>query len=179
MSNSFIRERDFVIELAKNGIKGNIKFSRQQKKYIKSLLLFALMNASANTAVTNKNFLKLVNKLFKGFLIKIIKESIEEDDEDIDDALDVELNKIIASEKLLKMIDLQEIFSPEKIFDFLKSNTKGLSQKDLVNRLMALRNAKINYRETPKEREKRKQNQREFELSKTRQRMMERGAKTR
>ena len=97
MNNDFIKEREFVLDLAKKGIEGNIKLSRQQKKYIKNLLLFALMNASANSSVTNKNFLKLVNKLFKGFLVKIIKESLDDDDDDIEEALDVELNKIIAS----------------------------------------------------------------------------------
>ncbi len=179
MNNDFIKEREFVLDLAKKGIEGNIKLSRQQKKYIKNLLLFALMNASANSSVTNKNFLKLVNKLFKGFLVKIIKESLDDDDDDIEEALDVELNKIIASESLLKMTDLQDIFAPKKIFSFLKNNTTGLSQKDLINRLTALRDAKTNYRETPEEREKRKNNQREFELSKARQRIMARDVKTR
>lgn len=178
MSNDFIKEREFVLELAKKGIEGNINLSRQQKKYLKNLLLFALMNASKNDTVTNKNFLKLVNKLFKGFLVKIIKENLDDDD-DIEEALDVELNKIIASESLLKITDLQGLFTPKKIFSFLKNNTTGLSQKDLINRLTTLRDAKANYRETPEEREKRKQNQKEFELFKTRKRMMERDIKTR
>ena len=77
------------------------------------------------------------------------------------------------------MTDLQDIFAPKKIFSFLKNNTTGLSQKDLINRLTALRDAKTNYRETPEEREKRKNNQREFELSKARQRIMARDVKTR
>ena len=172
MNNKFKKETDIVLEAAKKGITGNLKLSGNQKKYIKNLLLFALMNASVNETVTKANFIKLVNKLFKGFLLKIIKECLDEDD-DNEDPLEVELNKIIASDSLLKNADLKEIFTPEKINAFLKENTKGISQKDLVKRLMALREAKANYRETPSEQRKRERNQREYELSKTRQRMME------
>ena len=38
MNNDFIKEREFVLDLAKKGIEGNIKLSRQQKKYIKNLI---------------------------------------------------------------------------------------------------------------------------------------------
>ena len=80
MSDKFKKERDIVLEAAKQGIVGNINLSKYQKKYVKNLLLFALMNASSNTTVTSKNFIRLVNKLFKGFLLKIIKESLDDDD---------------------------------------------------------------------------------------------------
>ena len=179
MNNKFKKETDIVLEAAKKGITGNLKLSRNQKKYVKNLLLFALMNASANETFTNKNFIKLVNKLFKGFLLKILKESLDEDDEDDDVILEVELNKIIASDSLLKNTDLEAILTPEKINDFLIASTKGVSQKDIVKRLMALREVKANYRETPSEQRKRERNQREYELARTRQRMMERGERSR
>ena len=180
MTDDIKNEKNLVLDLAKKGITGNLKLNQKQKKYVKNLLLFALMNASANQTVSDKNFLKLVNKLFKGFLIKMIKESLDDDDdEDLDGALDVELNKIIAKDSLLKTADLEEIFTPENIVAFLKQNTSGISQQDLIKRLAALREVKANYRETPKEREKRKQHQKEYELAKTRQRMMEREAHTR
>lgn len=178
MGTKFTKEREFVLEAAKKGISGNLNLSRYQKKYVKNLLLFALMNASNNDTVTNKNFIKLVNKLFKGFLLKLLKESLDEDDdEDWEEALNVELNNIMASEDLLKNTDFSVVFTPEKIFEFLKTNTNGISQKDLIKRMMALREAKANYRETPQEREKRERNQREYELARTRQRMMERGSR--
>ena len=85
--------------------------------------------------------------------------------------MDVELNRIMADQKLLK--DMESTLTPEKILMFLKDNTKGVTQKDLIKRLMALREAKANYRETPREREKRERNIKEYELSKVRQRMME------
>lgn len=171
MTDKFMKERNIVLEAAKDGITGNVKLSAKQKKYVKNLLLFALMNASANETVTNRNFIKLVNKLFKGFLLKILKESLDEDDDDWDDAIEVELNRIMADKKLLK--DMEATLTPEKILLFLKDNTKGVSQKDLVKRLLALREAKANYRETPKERQKRERNIKEYELAKVRQRMME------
>ena len=178
MNNKFKKETDIVLEAAKKGITGNLKLSKNQKKYVKNLLLFALMNASTNETVTNRNFIRLVNKLFKGFLLKILKESLDDDDDD-DGLLEVELNRIIASDSLLKNKELSSILTPEKITNFLKSSTKGVSQKDIVRRLMSLREAKANYRETPSEQRKRERNQREYELSKTRQRMMERGARER
>ena len=179
MNDSFKKEIDFVLAAAKKGITGNLTLTKDQKRYVKNLLLFALMNAAGNNSVTNKNFIRLVNKLFKGFLIKIFKESLDDDDEDWESALDVELNNIIANDFLLEKADIKSVLAPSKIFEFLKSNTAGLSQKDILNRLTALREAKANYRETPKERDKRKQRQKEIELSKTRQRMMTRAEKTR
>ncbi len=174
------QEREKVLKAVRKGITGNIKLSAKQKKYVKNLLLFALMGASANDSVTDKNFIKLVNRLFKGALLKIIKESLDDDDdEDWDSALEVELNQIMASDALLKSADLQAILTPENIFSFLKGNTSGITQKDLIKKILALREVKSNYRETPEERNKRKERQKEYELSKQRQRVMERGAHAR
>lgn len=180
MSNSFEKERQFVLDLAKQGIDININLTSQQKKYIKNLLLFALMNASSNQTVTNKNFISLVNKLFKTYLVKILKETLD-DDEDWDDAVSVELNKIIANDSLKNLSDFQEIFTPSQIFSFLKKYTSGIAQKDLLNQLKALRDAKSNYRETPEETKKREKNRKEYYLAQERQRMMEksRGSRTR
>ena len=71
------------------------------------------------------------------------------------------------------------VLTPENIVAFLKANTNGLSQKEIIRRLTSLREAKANYRETPREREKRERRQKEYELAKTRQRMMERGSRDR
>lgn len=182
MNKKFENERKFVLNLAKQGIDINVNLTSQQKKYIKNLLLFALMNASSNTTVTDKNFISLVNKLFKTYLVKILKEVLDDDDdEDWDSAISVELNKIIASDSLKNLIDFQDVFSPKQIFSFLKRYTSGVSQKDLLIKLKALRDAKNNYRETPEETKKREQKSREYALARERQRMMERsrGARTR
>ena len=174
MTDKFSKERDQVLKAARQGIKGNIPLSGAQKKYVKNLLLFALMNASGNETVTNRNFIKLVNKLFKGFLVKIIKESLEDDDDsDFEEALEVELNKIMADKNLLNLKGLEEILTPDNINSFMKNNTKGLSQKQILNRLLALREAKANYRETPQEQREREKRKKEYELQQQRQRMME------
>lgn len=179
MVEKFKKERDTVLKAARKGITGNLSLSPAQKKYIKHLLLFALMNASGNETVTNRNFITLVNKLFKGFLIKIIKEALDDDDGDIDEALEVELNKILADEQKLALKDLEAVLTPGNIICFLKNNTKGISQKQILDRLLALREAKANYRETPQEQRKREQRQKEYELQKQRQRMMEANVLTR
>ena len=65
MAYDFEKERKEVLDAAKEGIRGNINLSNKQKRYVKNLLLFSLMRASVNGTVTPRNFLKLVNKLFK------------------------------------------------------------------------------------------------------------------
>lgn len=179
MNKKFEKECQFVLDLAKQGIDINLNLNSQQKKYIKNLLLFALMNASSNETVTDKNFISLVNKLFKAYLVKILKDAIDDDDDDWDGAISVEINKIVANDNLKKLADFQEIFTPSQIFSFLKKYTTGISQKDLLKQLKSLREAKSNYRETPEETKKRERNQREYSLMMERQRMMERGPRTR
>ncbi len=181
MNYNFDKERAEVLAAAKAGIRGNLKLSGSQKKYVKNLLLFALMRASNNGTVTPRNFLKLVNKLFKEFLLKIIKDGIDDDDDDTvwEEALNVELNHIIANDALLKNLDIENILTPANITSFIKAATNGVSQKDLIKRLMALRDAKINHRETPEEQKEREQHRKEYELAKLRQRTMERAERSR
>ncbi|MBR6663268.1 MAG: hypothetical protein IKL33_00415 [Alphaproteobacteria bacterium] len=178
MAYNFEKERNEVLQAAKDGIRGNLKLNGKQKKYVKNLLLFALMRASSNGTVTPKNFLKLVNKLFKESLLKIIAEG-DDDDEDWDEALDVELNNIIASDEMLKQIDFDQLLTPENISMFLKGATKGVSQTNLVKKLLAMRDAKANYRETPDERKERVRRQKQNEMlqQQIRGMMMERGGR--
>jgi len=181
MVYNFDKERHEVLKAAKEGIRGNLNLSGSQKKYIKNLLLFALMRASNNGTVTPRNFLKLVNKLFKEFLLKIISLDSDDDDADWEDALNVELNQIIASDELLKNFDIDAALTPETITAFLKNSTNGVSQKDLINKLIAIRDAKANHRETPEEQKERTRRQKEYELSQQRLRLMtlERGNRSR
>ena len=172
MTDKFAKEKNIILQAAKKGIKTNVHLSSKQKKYVKNLLMFALMNASGNQTVTNKNFIKLVNKLFKGFLVKIIKESLDDDDDtDFEEALEVELNKIVANDEFLDIKELEDVLTPENITSFLKSNTKGLSQNQILRKILALREAKANYRETPEEQKEREQRSKEYELQRQRERM--------
>lgn len=160
MNKSFEEERQFVLDMAKQGIDININLSSKQKKYIKNLLLFALMGASTSTTV-DKNFVETVNKLFKTYLIKILKESLD-DDEDWEDDISVELNKIIAGDSLKNLADLQEIFTPYQIFSFMKKYTKDFSQKDLLMKLKALKDAKRNEEDEENEEKEKKKKKKEL-----------------
>jgi hypothetical protein len=90
----------------------------------------------------------------------------------LDDIIEVDLTHLIANESLLKTADLQQILTPERIFTFLKTNTSGASRKDMIKKILALREVKANYRETPREQKKREKRQKEFELQKQREHMM-------
>ena len=176
MNNDLEKEKKQVLDIIREGINCNFELFTKQKQSVKKLLFFALMNASKNTTVTNKNFQKLVSKLFKSYLIKLIKDALDDDDdEDWDEALLVEINKIVASKKLLKKADLNNIFTPEKTQKFLKSKTQGKSVNEIAKLISTLRDLKTNHRETPDEFKKRERNQRVYVAQRTR----ERGAHTR
>lgn len=169
----FEKERNQVLAAVRLGIDSNIPLEAVQKKYLKNLLLFALMNASANETVTNRNFIKLVNKIYKRYLVKIVQANGDDDEDDVDEGLAVELNRILADSNILNPQELQQILTPANIISFIKTNTGGLSQRQILDRLLALRDAKANYRETPEEARKREQRQKEYELQRQRERMME------
>ncbi|MBE6458570.1 MAG: hypothetical protein IJW72_06340 [Alphaproteobacteria bacterium] len=171
----FAKEREKILQEISKGIDSNIPLSAVQNKYVKNLLLFALMNASVNETVTNKNFLKLVNRMFKGYLLKIIKQILDDDDGDFDEALNVDLNKIQADKKVINVEKLANDLSPTQIITFIKNNTNGMTQKQLLKKMLTLRDMKINHRETPEEQREREQRQKEYELTRKRERMMIRG----
>lgn len=176
----FSKEREQVLRVARQGISSNIPLAGVQKKYLKNLLLFALMNASGNETVTNRNFIKLVNKLFKKFLIQIIKKAEDDDDDEtFEEALDVELNRIVANKEMLDLQTLQSILTPSNIIANIKMNIDGLSQRQVLNKLLSLRDAFVNHRETPEEAREREQRQKEYELQKKRERVLEEYARQR
>ena len=114
MTKKFEQERQFVLDIAKQGIDINLKLNSKQKKYIKNLLLFALMNASSDKSIKNEDFTKTVNELFKTYLVKILKESFDDDDEDWESTISVELNKIIAKD----ILDFQFVSNIQNIREF-------------------------------------------------------------
>lgn len=176
----FSKEREQVLRAARQGISSNIPLAGVQKKYLKNLLLFALMNASGNETDTNRNFIKLVNKLFKKFLIQIIKKAEDDDDDEtFEEALDVELNRIVANKEMLDLQTLQSILTPSNIIANIKMNIDGLSQRQVLNKLLSLRDAFVNHRETPEEAREREQRQKEYELQKKRERILEEYARQR
>lgn len=171
----FPKEREKVLDAARRGIDSNIPLTKLQNKYVKNLLLFALMNASSNETVTSRNFLKLVSRMFKGYLLKIIKQILDDDDGEFDEALDVDLNKVQADKKIIDIETLAKELSPAQIIAFIKANTNGMTQKQLLKKMLTLRDMKVNHRETPEEQREREQRQKEYELARKRERMMVRG----
>ena len=169
----FAAERSKVMHAANHGIDSNIPLAAVQKKYLKNLLLYAMMSATANETVSNRNFIKLVNRLFKRYLKQIILKNGDDDDDDVEEGLHVDLNKILANEELLDLQELGAILTPGNIVALIKNNTNGMSQRQILNKLLALRDMKANHRETPEEAREREERQKEYELQKKRQRMME------
>lgn len=173
MEEKFAKERAKVLEQVAEGINSNIPLAAVQKKYIKNLLLFAMMSATNNETVAEKNFIKLTNKLFKKFLIKIIQDSTEDDEDDIDENLEVQLNNLLANEQRLDLQALSEALSPKNIIDMIRSTTSNASARLVLKKLLALRDMKSNHRETPEEQKEREKRQKEYEMQRTRERMMD------
>lgn len=172
----FAAERSKVMKAANQGIDSNIPLAAVQKKYLKNLLLYAMMSATANETVSNRNFIKLVNRLFKRYLKQIILKNGDDgddDDDDVEEGLNVDLNKILADEALLSLEELQAILTPGNIVAQIKANTNGMTQRQILDKLLALRDMKANHRETPEEAREREQRQKEYELQKKRERAME------
>lgn len=171
--DKFAREKRQVMEAARKGISSNIPLQAVQKKYLKNLLLFSMMNASGNETVTRRNFVKLVNRLFKKFLTKLVVHNSDTDEDDVDEGLEVELNQILANEQRLNLQELQALLTPEKIVAVIKAHTKGITQQQILNHLLSLRDLKANHRETPEEQREREKREKEYELQRKMERAME------
>ena len=174
--DKFEEEKKFILKKAKEGIQTNIPLSSFQKKYIKNLLFFSMMKASANETVIPKNFIKLVNKIMKKLRLQILKKQLMETEEDyLDENLEVELNNIIAHEQRLNLSALSKALFPKNIVAEIKKSSEGLSSKEVIKRIMNLRQAHENQRETPEEARKREQRIKKYERQRQLQNMRYRG----
>lgn len=171
--DKFAREKRLAMEAARKGISSNIPLKNVQKKYLKNLLYFSMMNAAGNETVTQRNFIRLVNRLFKKYLVKLVVHNSDTDDDDAEEGLEVELNNILANEQRLNLQELQTLMTPENIIALIKNHTKGVSQRQILNHLLSLRDLKTNHRETPEEQREREERQKEYELQRKMQRAME------
>ncbi len=189
--NKFDEERREILAMVRNGIQTNIPMKKTQKRYLKNLLLFSLMRASKNPTVTKPNFMKLVAKQFKKYIVKIIHGSVKnmpnhnpyEDEDFYDENLDVEINRVIANEQFLNLNLIQQSLTPKNIIGQIRTLAEGLSAQEVIKRITALREINSNQRETPDEERKRQQRIRDYEKQRQRQNNrlleMERGARTR
>ncbi len=189
--NKFEEERQEILAMVRNGIQTNIPMKKTQKRYLKNLLLFSLMRASKNPTVTKPNFMKLVAKQFKKYIVKIIHGSVKnmpnhnpyEDEDFYDENLDVEINRVIANEQFLNMSLIQQSLTPKNIIGQIRTLADGLSAQEVIKRITALREINSNHRETPDEERKRQQRTRDYERQRQMQNMrfleLERGSRER
>lgn len=189
--NKFEEERREILAMVKGGIQTNIPMKKTQKRYLKNLLLFSLMRASKNPTVTKPNFMKLVAKQFKKYIVKIIHGSIKnmpnhnpnEDEDFYDENLDVEINRVIANEQFLNMSLIQQSLTPKNIIGQIRTLADGLSAQEVIQRITALKEINSNHRETPEEERKRQQRIRDYERQRQMQNMrfleLERGSRER
>ena len=171
-----LKIKEDLLNKSKNGIVTNFKITPTQNKYLKNLLLFAIMRASKNDKISPKNYKRLIDKIFKKFLIKIINISSETDDDDDDyyeENLVINFNKILASQELLSSKTLIANISPANILSLIRKESKNLSAQDILNKILSLRDIGQNHRETPEEEKERTEReltrQRNLELQNGRQ----------
>lgn len=176
VKDKFAEEKRFILEQARDGIKSNIPLSSFQKKYVKNLLFFSLIKALANETVTPKNFIKLVNKIFKKILFQIFKRQIPDMDEEyFDENMEIELNNLIAREQMFNLEMLSNALQAKNIVAEIKKISEGLSSREVIKKIINLRQAKENQRETPDEARKREQRIRQYERQRQRANMRYRG----
>ena len=165
------KEKDFLLEQIKGGMITNFPINKIQNKYLKKLLYFAIMRAANNNRVAPSKFGRLVNKIFKRFVVKIIKTALPDDydEEFLEDNLLVELNKILASQELMKSSEFIQEISPLNILGLIKKESENMSAQEMINRVLALRDLKANHRETPEEEKERKERARNLERARARE----------
>lgn len=167
----FEEERQEIFSMIKDGIHTNIPLKKAQKKYLKNLLYFSVMKATANTTVTKPNFTKLVGRLFKKYIVKIIHGSVKklpnynpnETEEFYDENIEVEINNIIANEQLLDLHRIQQSLTPQNIIGQIRTLSEGLNAQEIIKRVMAIRDLNSNHRETPEEARERERRAKEYE----------------
>lgn len=170
-----IKEKKDIMAAIHKGINTNFPLSGLQKKYLKNLLLFSFMTVSANKDLSGSDLVKLVNGLFKKLIMDILKDEDGEEVENYDNALTIDLNQIIADGQQISFQKLQDKITPSSIISVIKTNTQGLSQRQLLNRLLSLRNEKDRKKDEIEEEKKKKQEKEDYdyELQQQREQMMD------
>ncbi len=190
--HKFDKERQEILAMVKDGIKTNIPLKPTQKRYLKNLLLFSLMRASKNQTVTKPNFIKLVAKQFKKYIVKILHGTMktlpnynpDEDEDFYDENLEVEINRVIANEQFLNLSLIQKSLTPQNIVSEIRSLVEGMNTQEVIRRINAIKEMNANHRETPEEARQREKRIREYEQQRQRQQNMrllelERGSRER
>lgn len=175
--NKIEEEKRQLIAEAKTGIKTNIPLKPVQKKYLKNMLLFSIMRASADEKYPG-NLKSKASALFKKMLIsiliakKMIKDGYSDEDEENDEDffnenILISMNNIELSPKVEK-VSFMRWLTPKNIMLQIRFIIMGFTSRDVVKRLKSIKNANTNHRETPEEILERKRRGRALTVEKKR-----------
>ena len=84
--NELAEKKKLLIAEVNKGISSNIPLRKEQKKYLKNMLLFVILRTSKSKSANPLNLQKIVNKAFKKLFVRMIfsqsnEEELEEDEE--------------------------------------------------------------------------------------------------
>lgn len=160
MKNEYEEGRDELAEKKKlliaevnKGISSNIPLRKEQKKYLKNMLLFVILRTSKSKSANPRNLQKIVNKAFKKLFVRMIfsqsnEEELEEDEEFYEHNFIVNLNNIQANGNKMNLNKISSWILPKNIMFSLRDAVSGLLTKQS---LAAKKEVKVNHRETPEE----------------------------
>lgn len=151
--NELAEKKKLLIAEVNKGISSNIPLRKEQKKYLKNMLLFVILRTSKSKSANPLNLQKIVNKAFKKLFVRMIfsqsnEEELEEDEEFYEHNFIVNLNNIQANGNKMNLNKISSWISPKNIMSSLRDAVSGLLSKQS---LAAKKEAKINHRETPEE----------------------------
>lgn len=151
--NELAEKKKLLIAEVNKGISSNIPLRKEQKKYLKNMLLFVILRTSKSKSANPLNLQKIVNKAFKKLFVRMIfsqsnEEELEEDEEFYEHNFIVNLNNIQANGNKMNLNKISSWISPKNIMFSLRDAVSGLLNKQS---LAAKKEAKVNHRETPEE----------------------------
>ena len=151
--NELAEKKKMLIAEVNKGISSNIPLRKEQKKYLKNMLLFVILRTSKSKSANPLNLQKIVNKAFKKLFVRMIfsqsnEEELEEDEEFYEHNFIVNLNNIQANGNKINLNKISSWISPKNIMSSLRDAVSGLLSKQS---LAAKKETKINHRETPEE----------------------------
>lgn len=162
-----VEARKRLIAKAKDGIDSNIPLRKDQKKYLKNMLLFAILRTSRDS---KGDLSKKANKAFKKLFVRLVytqnlNEEDQEDEAFFEQNLNISFNHIQANHNKLDLKKLSNWLSPKNIMTQILNATGTLTNKQKLDRLAAKKDAKANHRETPQEILERKRRERTMDLN--------------
>ena len=132
--NELAEKKKLLIAEVNKGISSNIPLRKEQKKYLKNMLLFVILRTSKSKSANPLNLQKIVNKAFKKLFVRMIfsqsnEEELEEDEEFYEHNFIVNLNNIQANGNKMNLNKISSWISPKNIMSSLRVAVSGLLSK--------------------------------------------------